>query len=246
MAPMSFTTNPAPRIDEFLPAADRRNGMALVILPGGSYRMLSDHEGQGYAEYFCEQGIACFVVHYRLGEHGHRHPAMLEDALSAIATVRGRAAELGLDAGRIGVIGSSAGGHLAAHALVAHAQHAADVSTRPDFGVLCYPVITMAGPHAHAESRANLLGDAPSDAAIDAASCDRHVRADTPPCFIWHTVEDESVPVENSLLFAGALRRHGVPFEMHLYEKGAHGLGLQTDLPWGRDCARWLAERRPA
>jgi acetyl esterase/lipase len=217
--------------------------MGLVIFPGGSYGMLAEHEGRGYAEHFRAHGIACFVVHYRLGTAGHRHPAMLEDALFAIGSVRARAAELGLDPQRIGVMGSSAGGHLAAHALVAHEQHASAVSLRPDFGVLCYPVVTMQGPFAHAESRTNLLGDAPPAALLDALSCDRQVTAQTPPCFIWHTVADASVPVEHSLLFAAALRRHAVPFELHLYEEGAHGLGLETELPWGRDCLGWLQRR---
>ena len=237
---MSFHTNPAPRIDHYAPPTGTATGQALVILPGGSYRTLADHEGQGYAEHFSARGIACFVVHYRLGAQGHRHPAMLEDALFAVAQVRTRAAEWGVDPQRIGLMGSSAGGHLAAHTLVATAD---DAARRPDFGVLCYPVITMRGPHAHAESRANLLGDAPTDAALAEASCELHVTAQTPPCFIWHTVEDAAVPVENSLLFAQALRRHAVPFELHLYERGAHGLGLDTELAWAADCQRWLQAR---
>jgi len=240
---MPFSTQPAPRIDTYLPAAGQRNGTALVILPGGSYRMLAEHEGQAYAEHFAAQGFTCFVVHYRLGSAGHRHPAMLEDALFAIASIRTRAAEWGVAPQRIGVMGSSAGGHLAAHAMVSHGQYAHAVSLRPDFGVLCYPVITMSGAHAHAESRERLLGEAPSDAALAEASCDRHVTPQTPPCFIWHTVADASVPVENSLLFAAALRRHAVPFELHLYEQGAHGLGLETELPWASDCLRWLRGR---
>lgn len=232
----TYTTAPAPHIARYLPDLAARTGMSLVILPGGSYGMLAEHEGRGYAEHFVEAGIACFVVHYRLGSEGHRHPAMLEDALFAIAAVRAEAAELGLDPARIGVMGSSAGGHLAAHALVAKA----DASQRPDFGVLCYPVITMSGPHAHAESRDHLLGPAPDETLLALTSCELHVDGHTPPCFLWHTVEDASVPVEHSLMFAQALRRHGVPFELHLYERGAHGLGLLTELPWADDCQRWL------
>jgi acetyl esterase/lipase len=240
---MSFSTQPAPQIDTHLPAPGQRNGMALVILPGGSYRMLAEHEGQGYAEHFAAQGFTCFVVHYRLGSEGHRHPAMLEDALFAIASIRARAAEWGVDPQRIGVMGSSAGGHLAAHVLVGHGGYSQAVSLRPDFGVLCYPVITMSGAPAHAESRERLLGIAPSEAALREVSCELHVTPQTPPCFIWHTVADASVPVENSMLFASALRRHGVPFELHLYEQGAHGLGLDTELPWASDCWRWLRGR---
>ena len=237
----SFATRPAPQIDTYKPAAEQHNGAALLIFPGGSYRMLAEHEGRGYAEFFASQGFTCFVVHYRLGAQGHRHPAMLEDALWAIGSVRSRAAEFGLDPQRIGVMGSSAGGHLAAHALVAHGDYASPISLRPDFGVLCYPVVTMLGEHAHAESRGNLLGEAPTDALLAEVSCERRVNADTPPCFLWHTVEDASVPVEHSLLFATALRRHAVPFELHVYEKGPHGMGLETDLPWGRECVRWLS-----
>jgi len=229
-------TRPAPRIDCWPARGDRRSGLGLVIFPGGGYGGLADHEGAPYAEYFSQAGLACFVVTYRLGTDGFRHPAMLEDALAAIATVRSRAAEFNIDPARLGVIGSSAGGHLAAHAAVAYTC----ARCRPDFGILCYPAITMRDPYAHKGGRENLLGKRPSARLINAASCERRVTARTPPCFLWHTRDDDAVPVENSLLFAAALRRHGVPFELHVFDHGRHGLALSTTHPWAANCLLWL------
>ena len=230
------SSDPAPEITCW-PAKGEAAGVGLVIFPGGGYGALAEHEGAGYAEYFSAAGIACFVVRYRLGSEGHRHPSMLEDALAAVNAVRLRAGALGLS--RIGVMGSSAGGHLAAHAMVAWDGYGEAV--RPDFGVLCYPVIVAQGPHAHAGSMQNLLGDGAADTALAAVSCDRLVGARTPPCFLWHTGEDAAVPQENSLAFAAALRRHEVPFELHLYPQGRHGLGLATAFDWGGECRRWIA-----
>jgi acetyl esterase/lipase len=225
-------TDPAPRIDCF-PARGRRGSRAaLVIFPGGGYAGLADYEGEG---------IACFVVRYRLGSQGHRHPAMLEDALAAVATVRAHCAEFGVDASRIGVMGSSAGGHLAAHALTAYDRYPGPVSARPDFGVLCYPVISMRPPYAHAGSRDMLLGADASAALCDEVSCERHVTEQTPPCFLWHTREDASVPYQNSTMFAAALEAHGVPFELHLFDKGPHGMGRDQSHPWAAACSHWLA-----
>ncbi len=236
------TTNPAPTIECYLPPSNQRNGTGLIILPGGGYRMLAGHEGKGYADYFVQAGISCFVVTYRLGGDGYHHPAMLEDALAAIYTVRSRADEWGVDPTKIGLMGSSAGGHLTAHALVAHARYQSEINLRADFGILCYPVIRMRGEFAHEGCRTNLLGAAPSEALIAEVAVDEFVTAETPPCFLWHTVEDASVPVENSLIFAHELRKHGVPFELHIYPKGRHGLGLNTELAWGQACLRWIGE----
>ncbi len=235
----SGKTAPSPAIECWLPEKDHK-GIGLVILPGGGYGRLAEHEGRGYAEYFAKAGIACFVTSYRLGTEGFRHPAMLEDALAAICTVRSSAREYGIDPHRIGVMGSSAGGHLAAHTLVAWDRCESDISLRPDFGVLCYPVITSRGPYAHTGSMHNLAGDNPPPDILDELSCERHVSSDTPPCFIWHTGEDACVPLQNSILFASALREHGVPFELHLYQKGGHGLGLAAPFGWGSECLRWI------
>jgi acetyl esterase/lipase len=233
------TTASAPKIECWVPQ-DIQNGIGLIIFPGGGYGSLAEHEGKGYAEYFSQRGVACFVVRYRLGSEGFQHPAMLEDAFAAISTVRGSASDFHLDPHKIGVMGSSAGGHLAAHSLVASRQYESEIPLRPDFGVLCYPVITSSGEFCHKGSIANLLGETPSPALLEEVSCEKRVTRDTPPCFIWHTAEDGGVPAENSMMFASALRRHGIPFELHVYAKGVHGLGLNASFPWAEDCLRWL------
>lgn len=211
-------------------------GLALIIFPGGGYTILAPHEGQGYAERFAGAGVDCYVVAYPLAPDGFRHPAMINAAQAAIVQVRAQLAP----AVKLGVMGSSAGGHLAAHALVEWER--SGPHHRPDFGVLCYPVVTMLLPHGHTASRANLLGPGSvDDLALD-VSIDRRVSPRTPPCFIWHTVEDASVPVEHSLGLASALREVGVPFELHTYTRGRHGLGLETNFDWSGDCLRWMKE----
>lgn len=237
----SGQTQPAPAITCWLPES-RTPAIGLIIFPGGGYGMLADHEGRGYAEHFVRQGVACFVVQYRLGTHGFRHPAMLEDALAAVHAVRSSAAELGVDPHKIGVMGSSAGGHLTAHAVTAWDQYAAPVSLRPDFGVLCYPAITAQGEFSHRGCFLNLLGAEQTPAQLAAVSPELLVKADTSPCFVWHTQADPNVKVENSLLFTAALQRAGVPFELHVYTQGRHGLGLNTPFAWAADCRRWMDE----
>jgi acetyl esterase/lipase len=245
-----------PTLTPFWPAPEMATGAGMVVCPGGSYVGLAPHEGAAYAHWLNLQGIAAFVLKYRLGSAGYRHPRMLEDAARALRLVRFHAAEWKLDPKRIGIIGSSAGGHLASTLLThfdAGQTDAADpidrVSCRPDLGVLCYPVITM-GEKTHQQSRENLLGKHPSRALIRELSNQLHVTRETPPCFIFATYDDAAVPVENSLEFAVALRQAKVPFELHIYEHGAHGLGLGTKSadpaqmhPWTRECQRWLKER---
>ena len=234
-------TDPHPNIECWIPERDNK-GIGIIILPGGGYSFLSDREGREYAEHFSKEGIASFVVTYRLGSQGFRHPAMLEDALAAVYTIRSCASDFGLDPNKLGVMGSSAGGHLAAHTLVAWDRYESDVSLRPDFGVLCYPVITSRGPHVNQGSIDSLAGEKAPDSLLDELSCEMHVSGQTPPCFIWHTGEDATVPVENSMLFASALRRHGVPFELHVYAKGVHGLALDAPFRWTADCLRWIED----
>ncbi|MBL9175849.1 MAG: alpha/beta hydrolase [Verrucomicrobiales bacterium] len=244
-----------PTLTAYLP--ERPNGSAMVICPGGAYAGLAGHEGNDYALFLNRYGIACFVLKYRLGSHGYRHPAMLQDAARAVRTVRHGAAGGSLDPHRIGIMGSSAGGHLAS-TLLTHFDEgdprAADPvdreSSRPDLGILCYPVVTL-GPLSHAGSRMNLLGPDPSPEWIEALSNERQVTPRTPPTFLWHTVEDAAVPVENSMEFAGALRRNRVPFELHIYEAGRHGLGLAAKPPefagvhpWSQDLIHWLQVRK--
>ena len=232
----SGTTDASPRITAHLPKEP--SGLGLIVLPGGGYSHLAEHEGKAYAEYFAARGVSCFVVEYRLGSAGHRHPAMLEDALAAMETVRARADEWGLRS--LGVIGSSAGGHLAATTMTAYDRYESQQILRPDFGILCYPVIHTRGEHAHAGSRQNLLGTEPAEVLIDAVSPLLHVNAQTPPCFLWHTGEDKSVPVENSLDYVKALRKHHVPFSLHVIPRGSHGLGLRADFTWADEALRWM------
>lgn len=242
-----------PTLTPFLPDPAKATGAAMVICPGGAYAELADYEGASYARFLAANGIACFVLKYRLGSGGYRHPAMLQDAARSMRLVRSRAAEWGIDPKRVGIMGSSAGGHLASMMLT-HADPgtsgASDPierhSSRPDLGVLCYPVITM-GRYTHAGSKANLLGDYPAPALVEFTSGELQVTGDTPPCFIWATWEDNVVPIENSLQFAGALRKHNIPFDLHIYQKGGHGMGLGGDdkdpatfHPWTRDLLFWL------
>jgi acetyl esterase/lipase len=232
------------------------SGAAVVVCPGGGYGALAPHEGEPYAIWLNQQGISAFVLKYRLGTNGYRHPAMLNDAARAVRIVREKASAWGIDPHRIGIIGSSAGGHLVS-TLVTHFDagnpKAVDPiehqSSRPDFAILCYPVITM-GPGTHAGSQGNLLGSKPSTELIELLSNEKQVRDDTPPCFVWHTAEDASVPVSNSLAFAAALNAHHVPFDLHIYEKGRHGIGLGKSSsnparlhPWTDDLRYWLNER---
>ncbi len=244
-----------PTLTVYMPDPAKASGAAMVICPGGGYGHLADHEGKLYAQWLNELGIAGFVLKYRLGSAGYRHPAMLQDAARAVRTVRARASEWNVDPKRVGIMGSSAGGHLASTLLThfdAGKSNATDaierVSSRPDLGILCYAVITM-GKLTHNGSKTNLLGPNPSPELIQELSNELHVTKDTPPCFIWQTSDDATVPVENSLEFAAALRRAGVPFDLHIYEHGRHGLGLGSHeydpakfLPWTRDCAFWLKE----
>jgi acetyl esterase/lipase len=216
--------------------------VGLLIFPGGAYVGHTEYEASDYAQRFRQAGIACFVVRYRLGSGGHRHPEMLEDALAAVETVRSGVPGFPGDFRKLGVMGSSAGGHLAAHAMVAWGRYSSDVSLRPDFGVLCYPVIAARGPYAHQQSIRNLAGPDASPELLDELSCDRQVSAETPPCYLWHTVTDAQVLPENSNLFAAALRAHGVSFELHLYARGGHGLGLKAPFPWADDCLRWIRD----
>lgn len=248
-----------PTLTPFPADTSRPTGATMLVLPGGGYANLAEHEGTGYAEFFAAQGITAYVLKYRLGSNGYRHPVMLGDASRAVRMLRAFARRDGLDPSRIGVIGSSAGGHLAAtlstlfdsldaSGIILDPTDAIDrESSRPDLTILCYPVISM-GAFAHAGSKRHLLGENPSPELSRLLSGELNVTADTPPTFIWHTVADQSVPVENSLQFAMALRAHGVPFSLHIYETGAHGLGLgRPNRPaptWGSQLLYWLAERK--
>jgi len=230
---------------------------AIVVCPGGGYGGLADHEGSDYARWLNSQGISAFVLRYRLGSKGYRHPVMLGDASRAIRLVRAEHARLGIDPARVGVMGSSAGGHLAV-TLLTHGDDgdpaAADAidrqPSRPALGILCYPVVSMLPTNAHAGSKRNLLGENPSEDLVRELSGELAVTEKMPPVFLWHTVEDKSVKLAGVLDLAAALDRNGRPFELHVYEKGPHGIGLGTRPydpvklhPWTVECRRWLVER---
>jgi acetyl esterase/lipase len=242
----SLTLYPAP--------ADKATGAAVVVCPGGGYGGLAaDHEGKQPAEWLNDHGITAFVLKYRLNPY--RHPIPLQDAQRALRTVRARAKEWNVDPKRIGIWGFSAGGHLASTAGThfddgnPNADDPIDrVSCRPDFLILCYPVITLTGPPiTHMGSRNNLLGKDPPLELIENLSNEKQVTAKTPPTFLFHTSEDKAVPPENSLLFYEALRKAGVPAELHIYEKGNHGVGLAPKDPvlssWPDRLAAWLTAR---
>jgi acetyl esterase/lipase len=235
--------------------AKKPNGKAVVVCPGGSYGALAmDHEGKQVAQWLNSQGVSAFVLRYRLGPKYH-HPIMIDDARRAIRTVRSRAAEWQIDPAKIGIWGFSAGGHLAATAAThfdrgnpSSADPIERASSRPDFAILAYPVITFIEEQfVHKGSRKNLLGDSPDPAQVKDLSSEVAVSKDTPPTFLFHTNADTSVPPENSVLFYLALRKNGVPAELHIYENGPHGVGLGwSDLAlssWPGRLADWLRSR---
>lgn len=220
------------------PAEGEPTGTAVVILPGGGYGGLAmDHEGHQIAKWWNRVGVAGIVVSYRHGPH-YQHPAPLQDAQRAIRYVRAHAKDLGIDSHRVGVMGFSAGGHLASTVSThfdagdsASADVVAQQSSRPDFAVLCYPVISMLDPLAHKGSRRNLLGENPDEELVRNVSNQLQVTAQTPPTFLFHTTEDPVVKVGNAIAYYDALIQNGVAAELHIYQKGRHGVGLAPNDP---------------
>ncbi len=240
-----------PKLTPYLVPAERATGAAAVVCPGGGYRNLaSDHEGKQVAEWLNSLGVSAFVLQYRVGPRYH-HPAPLQDAQRALRLVRSRAPTWAIDPQRIGIVGFSAGGHLAS-TTGTHFDTGKPESTdsieragsRPDFMVLGYPVIAMTGSFVHKGSLAMLLGDPPDPVLAQAFSNERAVTSATPPAFLFHTAEDATVPVQNSLAFYEALIAAKVPAEIHVFLKGAHGVGLAPSDPvlsqWPKLCADWL------
>ena len=242
-----------PTLTPYLAPEGKRTGAAVIICPGGGYvRLAADHEGVEPARWLNGLGVSAFILKYRLKEYGH--PAPLRDVLRAVRTVRANAESWGVDPAKIGVMGFSAGGHLAASsgtlfdAPEGRTGAAMDaVSARPDFLILVYPVIQLNSPVAHVGSRQALIGLSPAPGLADALSLDARVTKNTPPAFLVHGGTDTGVPPENSLAFFAALRRAGVPAEIHVYEKGGHGFGLRPGQgpvsDWPARCAEWLTVR---
>lgn len=217
---------------------------AVLVLPGGGYARQADHEAEPVAEWLAALGIHAFVLRYRVAPD--RHPAPLEDAKAAMLHIRSGSHGLAVDPHRVGVLGFSAGGHLAATLSTARATGSAHLDVPaavPNLTMLCYPVVSYT-QSVHQGSVDNLLGDAPSSDILAELSAERHVTAATPPAFVWHTADDAAVPVSHSLDYAGALMGAGVPAELHVFPHGRHGLGLAAEEPgpdqWTNLCADWL------
>ena len=253
-APGAVGTEPLdiPTLTPYWPPKQQATGAAIIICPGGGYEHLSEREAGPVAERLNSMGIAAFVLKYRIGPRYH-HPAPLQDAARAIRLVRAHAPEWKIDPERIGILGFSAGGHLASTlgthfdaGKVDSSDPIERVSSRPNVMILIYPVITMKDA-THAGSRKYLLGPDPSPQLLSLLSNEEHVTKETPPSFLVHTMTDASVPVENSLAFVTALRKAGVPVEFHLYERGPHGFALGGEDPilttWPDRLADWLRLR---
>lgn len=229
------------------PAGSRSAGgisPAFLVLPGGGYARQADHEAEPVAEWLAALGIHAFVLRYRVAPD--RHPAPLEDAKEAMLHIRNGSHGLAVDPGRVGVLGFSAGGHLAATLSTSTSTGSARLDLPeavPDLTVLCYPVVSYT-QSVHQGSVDNLLGTAPSSDLLAELSAERNVTAGTPPAFVWHTADDAAVPASHSLDYAGALMRAGVPAELHVFPRGRHGLGLAAEEPgpdqWTQLCAAWL------
>lgn len=231
--------------------AENNTGCAVIVCPGGGYQHLaSSYEGHDVAEWFNSFGVTGIVLRYRLAPDYH-HPSMLQDVQRAVRTVRSRAGEWKIDPERIGVMGFSAGGHLASTAGTHFDSGNANsddpierVSSRPDFLILAYPVISLTSDFTHKGSRKNLLGENPDPKLVASMSSELQVTDKTPPTFLFHTSEDKGVPPENAVVFYLALQKAGVPAELHIYERGRHGLGLAKDIPavasWPDRCREWM------
>jgi acetyl esterase/lipase len=255
-APGALGTDEAdiPVITVFLPRTVAAGTPAVIVCPGGGYVRLADnHEGRQVASFLNSLGVAAFVLRSRLGPRYH-HPVELGDVQRAIRLVRARATAWNLDPARIGIIGFSAGGHLAMTASTmadGGNSGAADpierVSSRPDYAVLGYPVISMTEAWTHQGSKTALLGASPDASLAAQLSGERAVTKDTPPTFLFHTNADTTVPPENSIYYYLALRRASVPAELHIFEKGPHGVGLANDddalSEWSTLLANWLRTR---
>jgi acetyl esterase/lipase len=247
--------NDKPSVTIYRPAREKENGAGIIICPGGGYGHLAlGHEGRDIAEWMNGLGITAFVLKYRHRNTGYGHPAPMLDGQRAMRLARAGAEKYRLDRDKIGIIGFSAGGHLASTVGThfdngqANAADAVDrASCRPDYMILVYPVIALATDYAHGGSKKNLLGDKADPKLVASLSNETQVTEKTPPTFLMHTGGDSAVPPENSVLFYLALRKARVPAELHIYENGGHGYGLAPKDPvlatWRERCEDWLRLR---
>nr|WP_106783469.1 alpha/beta hydrolase [Lysinibacillus timonensis] len=239
-----------PSLTPYLVEGTKNHG-AVIICPGGSYQRRAYHEGEPVAKWLNSFGISAFVLNYRVAPY--RHPVPLADVQRAIRFVRFYSNEWNLDKEKIAILGFSAGGHLAASASTLSDFHAYELNDEidqenghPNLSILCYPVISFLDSF-HEGSLHNLLGENPSYELRASLSHELNVTTHTPPTFLWHTANDATVPVENSLLYAKALSKWNVPFEMHIFPDGRHGLGLAEDDEvvgqWKDLCKNWLVQQ---
>ncbi|MCO5241668.1 MAG: alpha/beta hydrolase [Chitinophagaceae bacterium] len=240
-----------PTLTAYLPSPEKANGTAVVICPGGGYTIVAiDHEGYKVAERFNEMGVAAFVLKYRIpNKKNQKDPAVapLQDVQQALLTVRTRAKQWNINPERVGIMGFSAGGHLAStaathfeHSLINNPKH---ISLRPDFAILIYPVISADPSITHSGSFKNLLGENPSQEQLNLYSNEKQVTDKTPPAFLVHASDDKGVNPNNSIVFYQALLKHNIAAEIHIYQKGGHGFGMNnptTKDQWMDRCKNWM------
>jgi acetyl esterase/lipase len=244
-----------PYLEFFKALPDSAKSTTILVCPGGGYSHLADqHEGRDVAAFYNRHGYDVFVLHYRLNspdQRGHRFPDQYRDVTTALRVIKSRAKEWKLNPERIGILGFSAGGHLASMATTMHLPAVKKAkspleqfSSRPAFSILIYPVIALSGAAAHRGSCEMLLGKNPDDALVDSLSTYNRVDAHTPPTFLVHSTDDQAVPPENSILFYQALRKHGIPASLHVYDHGGHGYGMAPKDPtlntWPELSVAWL------
>lgn len=242
-----------PTLQIFNGPVENKTKTAIIIAPGGGYtRLAMDNEGSATATWLNSLGITAIILKYRLPNDSimtKKEIGPLEDAQEAIRYVRRNSAQLGIDPDKIGIMGFSAGGHLAATVSTHYALETYphdSVSARPDFCILGYPVISMDTQFAHGGSRKNLLGNQPSQELVDFFSAEKQITKDTPPTFLFLAADDKSVPVQNSILYFQALLKQGIPAELHLFQSGGHGFGMGkggTESQWPALCSKWLKLR---